>query len=241
MTRQLISVVTQHSVVYLIDDGDGETTQIAQVINRGLGVGDVVRLGAALEQSLGYNGNGRAVKRATPELPPARDDAAQARRIATGSGSTPLKNPNSRWMTRVHCPVPGCDYTSKRSNLATHLQTQQHGYTRNAANAAAREARPVDPAELTPQPKPKAKGLSRGIAGQRRIAGRTAPAVARFVGQVGTATSRQVADHFRFDPSRARKVLQVLVDTNVLLDVTGPNPQHGARVYAPNPEQGATP
>lgn len=214
--RQLISVVTEASVLYLIDEGDGDTTQIAQVINRGLGIADVVRLGVQLESVLALNGravNGRAVRHATPALPPASDAEAdaQARRIASGSGTRP--KPTAKWETVCWCPIAGCDYTGKRSNISTHLKSKKHGYSRDAAALTAGSARPVDDA------RPR-KAAPRGQAGARHIAGVVMPAVAAWAAEHGTVDARQVADHFRMDPSRARKVLHRLTDAGALRDVT---------------------
>lgn len=49
----------------------------------------------------------------------------------------------SVWRQRVHCPIEGCEYTTKRSNLMTHLQTKQHGIERAESNRMAKEAEAV--------------------------------------------------------------------------------------------------
>ena len=66
--RQLVSVVTDEHVVYVLHDGDA-AVQVAQVVNPGLSVPDVIELGASLAEALRLNGKPRRVQRA--ELPPA--------------------------------------------------------------------------------------------------------------------------------------------------------------------------
>jgi hypothetical protein len=68
--RQLVSVVTGESVSYFVSDDDDTVTQVAQVINPGFGVGEVVELGSSLVDVLRLNGKRKRVS----ELPtPARE------------------------------------------------------------------------------------------------------------------------------------------------------------------------
>lgn len=225
--RQLVSVVTDTSIMFLIHDGD-TTEQIAQVINRGLDVAAVVRLGINLDEALTLNG--RTTPKAQRALPPA--DEAQRRRIASGSGSRP--KPTATWEQLVICPVPGCEHVAKRSNLPGHLMTLKHGYTKEMANAAARNAHTLDPAEVPPpKPKKKAGKLPRGVAGQRHIAGTVAPMFKAFADTQPFITSRMCADHFNMDPSRCRKVIATLVTRGELVDVTPSTAtMNDARQYA---------
>lgn len=233
--RQLVSVVTDDAVLYFVDDGEA-TTQIAQIIHTGLDVSDVVRLGTNLCDALQLNGVQTAVATAVAKRVPL--GPAPKAMIDSGSGSRPAKS--SKWMQRVVCPEPGCEYSSKRSNLSTHLQTQQHGYSKHRANLAANEARTVESMAETPEPKPmptkRAKqppSAPRGVAGARHIAGTVAPMFKAYAETVPFITSRACADHFHMDPSRCRKVITRLVEIGDLIDVTPPDSSgNAARQYA---------
>lgn len=99
--RQLVSVVTETSVAYYLTEGDSdEVQQVAQVLNTGLAVPDVVELGANLLDALRLNGHrkaGVAATAPTPALPPAppRQTPAPARKVGRPRG--PAKRPMRRW------------------------------------------------------------------------------------------------------------------------------------------------
>ena len=139
VVRQLISVVTESSVLFLTHDGEGEAVQIAQVVNSGMGVADVIALGVTLEQALHLNG--RAVTRREPcaALPPARPSGLPR-------GRKPESNPGRDTSGTVAaelvlCPV--CKTGYRRSSLAAHL-IRVHNWKRDDANRASR-ARPSLP------------------------------------------------------------------------------------------------
>lgn len=131
--KQLVSVVTETSVLYLTHDSDSdsaEATQIAQVINPGLGIADVVRLGVTLGQALQLNGHRRAVTKTAPrELPAGPPDG----RDKTGTKEADL----------VQCPV--CKRGYRRSSLGAHL-INVHDWARADAmrTQRARKALPPD-------------------------------------------------------------------------------------------------
>lgn len=71
--RQLVSIVTDNSVAYYLDPGDGEgVSQVAQIINPGLGVNDVIDFGSVVTQVLSLNGNGRRRARGDRSVGPPR-------------------------------------------------------------------------------------------------------------------------------------------------------------------------
>lgn len=74
--RQLVSVVTEETVSYFLTDVEGtEAKQVAQVLNPGFMVGDVIETGVVLTQVLRLNGKAPKIKALgpapAPELPPA--------------------------------------------------------------------------------------------------------------------------------------------------------------------------
>ena len=108
--RQLVSVVTDQTVSYFLQDEDPEAPvlQVAQVLNMGLDVPEVLDLGANLVQSLKLNGRGararaqiaapapRAMKPATqPELEPVKPEPPARNRGGRPKG--PAKRPMRRW------------------------------------------------------------------------------------------------------------------------------------------------
>lgn len=142
--RQLVSVVTDEAISYLIDDGEG-TTQIAKVINTGLEVADVVRLGVNLGEALRLNGygsgksasQGRALQRATGN--------GGAALLPASAAPPPVKHLNPAKAQRVLCPV--CAKAYRRSSLSPHLR-QVHKWAKAKAQLAMRRA------ELAPDDAP---------------------------------------------------------------------------------------
>lgn len=100
--RQLVSVVTPESVSYfLAEEGtDTPVQQVAQVLNTGLAVADVIDLGSNLLGALRLNGHKsrpRAVAPPTqPALEPAPPEPAPVKRTGRPKG-IPGKRPMQRW------------------------------------------------------------------------------------------------------------------------------------------------
>lgn len=93
--RQLVSVVQETGVAWFLTDEAGEAaTQIAQTINPGWGVGDVVEVGVQLTDMLRLNGKHRPKPPPAVETPPAPalpEPAPSARRYGKRRG------PNMEW------------------------------------------------------------------------------------------------------------------------------------------------
>lgn len=97
--RQLVSVVTEETVSYYLadDGGDDEVVKVAQVLNDGLGVPEVIDLGANLVAALRLNGHRRKSVTAPAAKPlpepakpakPAQAKPAQAKRPRVSWGLT---------------------------------------------------------------------------------------------------------------------------------------------------------
>ena len=140
--RQLVSVVTDESIAYLVHDGD-HTVQIAQVMNVGLGVADVITLGVNLGDvlrlpTMKLNGNGEhAVERQERRaLPPGRADAE-------------LSPHEAKQRQRVACPVAGprCAVDYKRTSVSRHLE-DVHKWKHAAAMRYEHTAKAIDGEEI---------------------------------------------------------------------------------------------
>jgi hypothetical protein len=90
--RQLVSVVTDDSVRYFVQDGDN-VQQIAQLLNPGLDVPAVIELGDVLTSALRLNGN-RSPKSGR-ELPAAPEPAVRVE--AAPSKRTKRVETRTRW------------------------------------------------------------------------------------------------------------------------------------------------
>ena len=97
--RQLVSVVTDEHVSYFVhDDGDDEAQQIAQVINPGFDVAEIVELGASLTTVLHLNG--KRPKKAAALTEPAPAVAVTPELTARGTPRRRKASPRRRdWGT----------------------------------------------------------------------------------------------------------------------------------------------
>lgn len=104
--RQLVSVVTEQTVSYYLAAEDSEHVhQVAQIVNTGLEVGDVIDLGANLLTALRLNGKGAKALIAptartlsqpipvqpalTPAEPPAKSGQKSGQKSASGKSGQP--------------------------------------------------------------------------------------------------------------------------------------------------------
>jgi len=127
---------------------------------------------------------------------------------ALGSYKTP------RMAQQVACPVKGCGFSTRRKNMAAHLYSQKHKWTRTDANAAARMAKALDVPVTPPDPKHSAaaraaakpnsvtkrqqngKDVRVGKAGSIKLRTVIFPKVLAYVGQQGEVTSADLALRF---------------------------------------------
>lgn len=216
--RQLVSVVTDQSIAYLVHDGD-EAVQIAQVVNVGLDVNAVIRLGVNLSDALALNGVELASPNATRRAALASGKSERALPPAAKRTPKPesIKRHSGKWAEIVFCPVPGCDYTAKRSNLPSHLRTKKHGWDRARATAAAHTARAVD---SPPAVDPQRSTRLRGKAGAQRIATVHRPAVLRYLEAHDTIGVDEVLELCDISRGGARKLLYRMADIGELVDIS---------------------
>lgn len=127
--RQLVSVLTDTGVSYFTADENGDAQQVAQLINPGFAVPDVVELGLQLTDVLRLNGHsttGRQVKalpgRTTTAKASLEAPAAKRRKAAAAPvKAAPVKaagKPRRAYQTR------GTSLTTTREYLRTHPQAR---------------------------------------------------------------------------------------------------------------------
>lgn len=141
--RQLVSVITDSSIMFLVHDDDDTTTQIAQVTNTGLDVAAVVRLGVNLNDALGLsNGhtNGHVAERVA--APPATR-ALPAAKTTSKTKTKPPRKPKYKLRVDDHVRCSHCERVMRRGSLSQHGESV-HGMTRDDALRMRREAVAVD-------------------------------------------------------------------------------------------------
>lgn len=133
-----MSVITDSTIMFLVHEDD-ETTQIAQVVNSGLDVAAVIRLGVNLDEALALS-NGHT-KRAPAAV---RSSAARAPRALPAPDPNDTRAHKDRARDLVLCP--DCEIGYRRSSLAQHLRAV-HSWRTTDSQLAQRNAVAVDPRE----------------------------------------------------------------------------------------------
>lgn len=130
--RQLVCVVTDDAVRYLIqEDGSDEVTQIAQVVNSGLTVTQVIELGASLSVTL--NSHRRKAKPATTPVAPAPAQQPSPRSVAQKHrkqwglkgdmvAEVLAKHPEGMFVEEIATALINDASTGARQATAAHLQ-----------------------------------------------------------------------------------------------------------------------
>ncbi len=121
--RQLVSVVTEQTVSYfLAEDGSDQVHQVAQVMNTGLEVGDVIDLGANLLDALKLNGHRKvvgapatsAIQRALREPEPAQPELIPAPAKPKSKPRKPTGQPPGRPRGPSPRPIQRWGFTRER-------------------------------------------------------------------------------------------------------------------------------
>lgn len=141
---------------------------------------------------------------------------------------------NQLWRQMVTCPAPDCTHTARRNNMASHLQSQRHGWTKQQANDVARKlvrldtdaspANPVGRPRITPAPAaaPPRMNKPRGVKGTQRLHSVVYPAIVELLTANGPMATTEIASALNEERNSMRKYLRRAADNGLIRDVSPP-------------------
>ena len=201
MTNPSVIVATEHENtvrLYVGAPSNGGMAQVGQLsVNRAIDPHDLADMAVSMSVSFGW-----LETPALPDIPKLHANVAPAVVALPAAAKVLGGSQRPHYQVQVPCPVIGCDHVTRRKNLATHLMTQQHSWSRDEANRAAREAKPIDAPESdkrvnsASRRKQAGKQVRVGKSGAIYLRDVLFPAVLKFIGDHGEVTTADLAKKF---------------------------------------------